>query len=387
MAKKEAKQTARKEAKEEKQTKALKEVKKETKPDKAAKKAAKKSGKRAPAVRYYEQDGDLSLLKGKTVGIIGYGSQGHAHALNLRDSGVSVVVGLYEGSRSWEKAEQAGLRVMSTADAAKAADVMMVLVPDHLQADLYEKDIEPNLTAGKTLMFAHGFAIHFKAIKPPKDVDVSMIAPKAPGHRVRELFTEGVGVPALVAVHQDASGRAHDNALAYAQALGCLKAGVIGTTFKEETESDLFGEQAVLCGGTSELIKAGFETLVDAGYAPEIAYFECLHELKLIVDLIYEGGLSYMRYSISDTAEYGDYSRGPRIVNKQTRKEMKKILKEIQTGKFAKEWLSENKKGRKKFLAMRKAQQTHPIEVVGDQLRKMMPFLKKRRDVGVPAAS
>jgi ketol-acid reductoisomerase len=339
------------------------------------------------ANRYYEQDGNLGLLKGKTVAIIGYGSQGHAHALNLRDSGVSVIVGLYPGSKSWAKAESAGLRVMTTAEAAKAADVMMVLVSDHLQADIYEKDIKPGLTAGKTLMFAHGFSIHFKTIVPPADVDVSMIAPKAPGHRVRELYTEGVGVPALVAVHQNASGKALEQGLAYALALGCLKAGVIETSFREETESDLFGEQAVLCGGASELIRAGFETLVDAGYAPEIAYFECLHELKLIVDLIYEGGLGYMRYSISDTAEYGDYTRGPRIVNEQTRAEMKKILSEIQSGEFAKAWIAENKSGRHKFLAMREAAAHQKLETVGAELRKMMPFLKKKKDVGVPAAT
>ena len=339
------------------------------------------------ANRYYEQDGNLGLLKGKTVAIIGYGSQGHAHALNLRDSGVSVIVGLYPGSKSWAKAESAGLRVMTTAEAAKAADVMMVLVSDHLQADIYEKDIKPGLTAGKTLMFAHGFSIHFKTIVPPADVDVSMIAPKAPGHRVRELYTEGVGVPALVAVHQNASGKALEQGLAYALALGCLKAGVIETSFREETESDLFGEQAVLCGGASELIRAGFETLVDAGYAPEIAYFECLHELKLIVDLIYEGGLGYMRYSISDTAEYGDYTRGPRIVNEQTRAEMKKILSEIQSGEFAKAWIAENKNGRHKFLAMREAAAHQKLETVGAELRKMMPFLKKKKDVGVPAAT
>jgi len=339
------------------------------------------------ANRYYEQDGNLGLLKGKTVAIIGYGSQGHAHALNLRDSGVSVIVGLYPGSKRWAKAESAGLRVMTTAEAAKAADVMMVLVSDHLQADIYEKDIKPGLTAGKTLMFAHGFSIHFKTIVPPTDVDVSMIAPKAPGHRVRELYTEGVGVPALVAVHQNASGKALEQGLAYALALGCLKAGVIETSFREETESDLFGEQAVLCGGASELIRAGFETLVDAGYAPEIAYFECLHELKLIVDLIYEGGLGYMRYSISDTAEYGDYTRGPRIVNEQTRAEMKKILSEIQSGEFAKAWIAENKSGRHKFLAMREAAAEQKLETVGAELRKMMPFLKKKKDVGVPAAT
>jgi ketol-acid reductoisomerase len=337
------------------------------------------------AKRYYEQDGNLALLKGKTVAIIGYGSQGHAHALNLRDSGVNVVVGLYAGSASWPKAETAGLRVLSTADATKAADVIMILVADHIQADLYHRDIEPHLTPGKTLMFAHGFNIHFGQIACPPNVDVSMIAPKAPGHRVRELFTEGVGVPALVAVQQDASGQALEQALAYALALGCLKAGVIETTFKEETESDLFGEQAVLCGGVSELIRAGFETLVEAGYAPEIAYFECLHELKLIVDLIQEGGLGYMRYSVSDTAEYGDYTRGPRIVNDQTRAEMKKILGEVQSGEFARQWINENKTGRKNFLAMREQAQTQPVERVGAELRKMMSFLKKKKEVGVPA--
>jgi ketol-acid reductoisomerase len=339
------------------------------------------------ATRFYEKDGDLSLLKGKKIAIIGYGSQGHAHALNLRDSGLDVIVGLPDTSKSKAKAEAAGLKVMSPAEATKAADVLMVLVPDHIQGDLYKSEIEANLTPGKTLMFAHGFNIHFGAITAPAGVDVSMIAPKAPGHRVRELFTEGVGVPALVAVHQNASGTAREQALAYALGLGCLKAGVIETTFREETESDLFGEQAVLCGGAAELIRAGFETLVEAGYAPEIAYFECLHELKLIVDLIYEGGLSYMRYSVSDTAEYGDYTRGPRIVNEQTRAEMKKILSEIQSGEFAKQWLGENKAGRAKFLAMRKGQENQPIEHVGAELRKMMPFLKKKKEVGVPASS
>jgi len=339
------------------------------------------------AKRYYEQDGNVALLKGKIIAIIGYGSQGHAHALNLRDSGLDVIVGLPESSKSRAKAQQAGLKVMSTADAVKAADTMMILVPDHVQGDLYASDIAPNLTAGKTLMFAHGFNIHFGQIKPPADVDVTMIAPKAPGHRVRELFTEGVGVPGLVAVHQNASGKALENALAYAAGLGCLKAGVIETNFKEETESDLFGEQAVLCGGASELIRAGFETLVEAGYAPEIAYFECLHELKLIVDLIYEGGLSYMRFSVSDTAEYGDYTRGPRVINEQTRAEMKKILSEIQSGQFAKDWIAENKAGRHKFLAMREAAQDQPLEKVGAELRKMMTFLKKKKEVGVPAAT
>ena len=332
---------------------------------------------------YYEQDGNIALLKGKTVGIFGYGSQGHAHALNLRDSGVSVVIGLPETSKSRAKAESAGLRVVANAEAAKASEVMMVLVPDHIQPDLYEKDLKPHLTAGKTLMFAHGFAIHFGFIQPPKDIDVSMIAPKAPGHRVREMFTDGMGVPALVAVHQNVSGKALEQALGYGLGLGCLKAGIIETSFKEEAETDLFGEQAVLCGGLCELIRAGFDTLVKAGYAPEMAYFECLHEVKLIVDLIYEGGLSYMRYSISDTAEYGDYTRGPRIINEQTREEMRKILSEIQSGKFARDWMAENKSGRKNFLAMREAQQNQLIETVGASLRAMMPFLKKKKEAGV----
>jgi len=336
------------------------------------------------ANRFYEKDGNLSHLQGRTVAIIGYGSQGHAHALNLRDSGVSVVVGLYEGSKSWKKAEAAGLKVHTVADAAKVADVIMILLPDHVQGDLYNQEIAQHMTPGKTLMFAHGFNVHFGYINPPAGVDVSMIAPKAPGHRVRELFTEGVGVPGLVAIHQDATGEAMNRALSYAMALGCLKAGVIETTFKEETESDLFGEQAVLCGGTSELIRAGFETLVEAGYAPEIAYFECLHELKLIVDLIQEGGLAYMRYSVSDTAEYGDYTRGPRIVTQQTREEMKKILKEIQTGEFARTWIQENRDGRKKFLAMREEAKDQPIEKVGRELREMMTFLKRKKEVGIP---
>ena len=334
--------------------------------------------------RFYEKDGSLAPLQGKTVAIIGYGSQGHAHALTLRDSGINVVVGLYAGSKSKAKAEAAGLKVLSVGDAAKAGDFIMILLPDHLQGDTYRNEIAPHMKKGKTLMFAHGFNIHFNEIKPPADIDVSMIAPKAPGHRVRELFTEGVGVPALIAVAQDASGKAVENALAYALALGCLKAGVIETTFKEETESDLFGEQAVLCGGVSELISAGFETLTAAGYAPEIAYFECLHEMKLIVDLIYEGGLSYMRYSISDTAEYGDYTRGPRIVNEQTRAEMKKILSEIQSGEFARKWLEENRTGRKNFIAMREKAKDQPIERVGAELRSMMTFLKKRKEEGVP---
>jgi ketol-acid reductoisomerase len=334
--------------------------------------------------RYYEKDGNLGLLKDKTIGVVGYGSQGHAHSLNLRDSGCNVVVGLYPGSKSWAKAEAAGLKVMTVAEMTKASDFIMVLVSDHIQADLYEAEIKPNLAPGKTLMFAHGFNIHFGFIPAPEGVDVTMVAPKAPGHRVRELYTEGVGVPALVAIHQNATGKALENSLAYALGLGCLKAGVIETTFKEETESDLFGEQAVLCGGVSALINAGFETLVDAGYAPEIAYFECLHELKLIVDLIYEGGLGYMRYSVSDTAEYGDYVTGPRIITDETRKEMKRVLTEIQEGTFAKNWMAENKNGRGNFLAMRKSGHDLRIETVGKELREMMTFLKKKKEVGVP---
>jgi len=335
--------------------------------------------------RFYEKDGNLDRLKGRTIAIIGYGSQGHAHALNLRDSGLEVVVCLYPGSKSWQKAEAAGLRVLSTSEAAKAADTVMILVADHIQADLYNKEIAPHMTKGKTLMFAHGFNIHYGFIKPSSDIDVTMVAPKAPGHRVREVFTEGMGVPSLVAVQQNATGEALEKALAYAMGLGSLKAGVIETNFKEETESDLFGEQAVLCGGTSELIRAGFETLVEAGYAPEIAYFECLHELKLIVDLIYEGGLGYMRYSVSDTAEYGDYTRGPRVITQKTREDMKKILAEVQSGQFAKEWIEENRSGgRKKFLAMREEATHSQLETVGAELRQMMTFLKKKKEAGVP---
>jgi ketol-acid reductoisomerase len=335
---------------------------------------------------FHDQDADLSLIQAKKVAVIGYGSQGHAHSLNLKDSGVDVRVGLAASSRSRAKAEKAGLTVLSVADAAAWADVIMILVPDQTQAAVYTEHIAQHLKKGKLLLFAHGFNIHFGFIKPPADVDVSMVAPKAPGHRVRELFTENVGVPALVAIDQNASGHALETALAYARALGCLKAGVIETNFKEETESDLFGEQTVLCGGVSELIRAGFETLTEAGYAPEIAYFECLHELKLIVDLIYEGGLGYMRYSISDTAEYGDYTRGKRLVTDETRKEMKKILAEIQSGQFARDWMAENKAGRQKFLDMRKEAADQPIEKVGAELRAMMPFLKKKKEAGVPAA-
>jgi ketol-acid reductoisomerase len=333
------------------------------------------------AKMYYDQDANLDLIRKKKVAIIGYGSQGHAHALNLKDSAVDVVVGLPSTSKSVEKAKAAGLRVLSVADAAQWADVIMLLIPDQHQAKVYKADIEPHLTAGKTLMFAHGFAIRFDWIVPPANVDVSMIAPKAPGHRVREVFIEGAGVPGLVAVHQDVSGQAKAQALSYGRAIGCARAGIIETTFKEEAETDLFGEQAVLCGGTSALVKAGFETLIEAGYQPEIAYFECLHELKLIVDLMYRGGLQYMRYSISDTAEFGDYTAGSRIVTAETKATMRQLLKEIQDGTFAKKWIDENENGQPNFKKMREADRNHPIEQVGGPLRKMMPFLDP---VGVP---
>ena len=339
------------------------------------------------AKTYHDADADLSLIQAKKVAIIGYGSQGHAHALNLKDSGVEVRVGLRPGSPNARKAELAGLHVGSVAEVSAWADVIMNLVPDQTAAKVYHDEIAPNMKPNVTLMFAHGFNIRFRTITPPATVDVSLVAPKAPGHRVREVFVEGSGVPALVAIQQDASGKALDNALAYAAALGCLRAGVIETSFREETESDLFGEQAVLCGGASELIRAGFETLVEAGYAPEIAYFECLHELKLIVDLIYEGGLGYMRFSVSDTAEYGDYTRGPRIITAETRKEMKKILSEIQSGDFARQWIGENKAGRQKFLAMRAEGADQPVENVGRELRKMMTFLKRNKEAGVPTAA
>ena len=324
---------------------------------------------------YYESQADLSLLEGKKIAIIGYGSQGHAHALNLRDSGVDVRVGLHEGSRSKAKAEAEGLRVLSNAEAAAEADTIMLLLPDPIQAQVYEADVAPTLKAGDTLMFAHGFNIRYGFISPPENVDVSMVAPKAPGHRVREVFIEGSGVPGLVAVHQDASGNALANALAYAKGLGCTRAGVIETTFSEETETDLFGEQAVLCGGVSELVKAGFQTLIDAGYQPEIAYFECLHELKLIVDLMYEGGLNYMRYSVSDTAEWGDYKSGQRVVTEETRTAMKQILSEIQSGAFAEEWMDEYHGGGKVYYERRSVEQNIPLENVGKSLRKMMSFL------------
>jgi ketol-acid reductoisomerase len=325
---------------------------------------------------YYEKDADLSLIQSKNVGIIGYGSQGHAHALNLKDSGVNVVVGLADGSKSKAKAQAAGLEVKSVADVAKWADVIMILVPDTTAPKLYRDSIAPHLGAGKTLMFAHGFNIRFGTVDVPKNVDVSMIAPKAPGHRVRELFVEGGGTPALVAIEQDASGSALPLALSYAKGIGTTRAGVLVTTFKEETETDLFGEQAILCGGVSELIKAGFKTLVDAGYQPEVAYFECLHELKLIVDLVYRGGLNYMRYSVSDTAEYGDYTAGPRVIGPEARAEMKKLLAEIQDGTFAKKWIKENEDGRPWFNKTRASEQSQLVEDVGARLRALMPFIQ-----------
>ena len=320
---------------------------------------------------YYEADCDINVLKGKTVAIIGYGSQGHAHALNLHDSGVDVVVGLYEGSKSAERAKKAGLKVLNVPEATKAADIIMILIPDERQAEMYKKDIEPNLTEGKAIAFAHGFNIHFGQIKPPKFVDVFMIAPKGPGHTVRSEFQEGKGVPCLVAVEQDYTGHALDVALAYGAGIGGARAAVMETTFRDETETDLFGEQAVLCGGVCALMKAGFETLVEAGYAPENAYFECIHEMKLIVDLIYKGGFSLMRYSISDTAEFGDYETGTRLITEETKKEMKKVLSEIQDGTFAGKWIAENKNGRAHFNACRRIESEHQLESVGKELRKM----------------
>jgi ketol-acid reductoisomerase len=332
-----------------------------------------------PAKIYYDQDADLGLLKGKKIAIMGYGSQGHAHALNLRDSGQDVVIGLYKGSKSWAAAEKDGLKVAPVADAAKMGDVVMILLPDQTQRSVFEESIRGGLGKGTMLMFAHGFNIHFNQVVPPPDVDVTMIAPKAPGHVMRDLFTQGPGVPALVAVQQDVTGKAKDMALAYGKGVGCTRAGVIETTFKEETETDLFGEQTTLCGGISHLIKAAFETLVNAGYQPEVAYFECMHEMKLIVDLFYQGGLAYMRYSVSDTAEYGDYTRGPRIVNDDTKAEMKKILAEIQSGEFARDWVLENQANRASFLATRKRDADHPIEEVGKRLRAMMSWIQPPR--------
>ena len=327
------------------------------------------------AKMFYEKDTNLGLLQGKKVAVIGFGSQGHAHALNLHESGVDVVVGLYEGSKSWDKVKEAGLEVATTAEAAKKADIIMILVPDEKQAKLYREEIAPYLEEGNALVFAHGFNIHFKQIVPPSNVDVFMIAPKGPGHMVRRTYTEGSGVPCLIAVEQDYSGKAKDLALAYANGIGGARAGVLETTFKDETETDLFGEQAVLCGGVTALIKAGFETLVEAGYAPENAYFECMHEMKLIVDLMYQGGMAAMRYSISDTAEYGDYVTGSRIVTDETKKEMKKVLTEIQDGTFARNWLMENQVGRPQFNAMRRMEAEHPIEKVGKELREMMSWI------------
>ncbi|HSY58472.1 MAG TPA: ketol-acid reductoisomerase [Terriglobales bacterium] len=327
------------------------------------------------ATIYQENAGDLALIQAKKIAIIGYGSQGHAHALNLRDSGCNVCIGLHRGSRSREKAIAAGLTVKSVADAADWADVIMILAPDTAQPAIYEREIAAHLTAGKTLMFAHGFNVRYKTIQLPADIDVTMVAPKAPGHRVREVFVEGGGTPALMAIHQDATGSAKKLALSYAKAIGATRAGVIETTFTEETETDLFGEQAVLCGGVSALVKAGFETLVEAGYQPEIAYFECLHELKLIVDLMYRGGLGYMRYSVSDTAEYGDYTGGPQIITDETRQAMRRMLKEIQNGEFARRWIAENETGRPEFAASRSKEKRQLIEDVGARLRASMTFL------------
>ncbi|MGK9368059.1 ketol-acid reductoisomerase [Melioribacter sp. Ez-97] len=326
---------------------------------------------------YYDQDANLDLLKGKKIAVMGYGSQGHAHALNLKDSGMDVAIGLRKSSSRWKEAEEAGLKVFTVDEAANWADIIMILLPDQNQKEVYENQIKPHLTEGKTLAFAHGFNIHYKQIVPPENVDVIMIAPKGPGHLVRRTFQEGSGTPCLIAIHQDFSGQARDKALAWAKGIGGTRAGVIETTFKDETETDLFGEQAVLCGGSAELIKAGFETLVEAGYPAELAYFECMHELKLIVDLYYEGGLTRMNYSVSDTAEYGGMTRGSRVINSDTKKVMKEILNEIQTGKFAEEWIEENKKGQPTLNKLRKENQEHPIEKVGAKLRSMMSWLKK----------
>ena len=332
----------------------------------------------APGVRvFYEADADASRLRGRVIAVIGYGSQGHAHALNLKESGAKVVVGLRPKGASWERARAAGLDVQSVADAAAAADVIMMLVPDQEAKAVYETGVAGTLRAGKTLLFAHGFNVHFKEIVPPREVDVAMIAPKSPGHLVRSEYQAGRGVPALVAVHQDASGHALADALAYAAGIGCARAGVLETTFREETETDLFGEQAVLCGGVTALVQAGFDTLTEAGYAPEIAYFECLHELKLIVDLMYRGGMKFMRHSISDTAEYGDYTRGPRVVTEQVKAEMRRMLADIQSGAFAREWIAESREGGRRFAELRRAAADHPIERVGARLRAMMPWTEE----------
>ena len=328
------------------------------------------------ATIYYDKDCNLELLKGKVIGIVGYGSQGHAHAQNLRDSACQVIVAELEGSPGWTNAVEAGFDVQSTPETSTKADIIVMLAPDQFQRDIYNQAVKQGLAPGKTLMFAHGFNIHYGQIIPPPDIDVAMIAPKCPGHMLRSLYTEGMGPPAIVAVHQDTSGKAKDIALAYAKGIGCGKAGVIETTFAEETETDLFGEQTVLCGGITSLIKAGFETLVDAGYQPEIAYFEILHELKLIIDLIYQGGLSYMRYSVSDTAEYGDYTRGPRVIDDMVKQEMEQILSEIQDGSFAKEWILENQAGRPVYNALKRMDEEHLIEEIGVELRQMMPWLK-----------
>ncbi len=328
---------------------------------------------------YYDKDADLKDLKGKKIAIIGYGSQGHAQAQNLRDSGLDVIVSQRKGGENYELALRHGFKPVSASEAARQADLIQILTQDHIQAKLYEEDVKPHLRKGKTLLFSHGFNIHYGQIVPPKEIDVVMIAPKGPGHLVRREYEKGAGVPSLLAIYQDSTKKAKKTALAYAKGLGATRAGVIETTFKEETETDLFGEQAVLCGGVSELIKAGFDTLVEAGYQPEIAYFECLHELKLIVDLMYEGGLSYMRYSVSDTAEYGDLTRGKRIITQETRQEMKRILEEVRNGNFAKEWIIENRVGRPVFTALRKKEAEHPIEVVGKKLRSMMGWLKEKK--------
>jgi ketol-acid reductoisomerase len=327
---------------------------------------------------YYEQDANLDLIRDKTIGIIGFGSQGHAHALNLRDSGCNVMVGLYPGSKSWSQAQMQGLRVGTVEEVARDADIIMVLVPDQIQKQVYDESIGPALNSGKMLMFAHGFNIHFNQIVPPAEVDVTMIAPKAPGHGMREQFVKGIGVPALIAVHQNASETAQQLALAYGKGIGSARAGIIETTFAEETETDLFGEQAVLCGGVTQLIKTAFETLVQAGYQPEIAYFECLHELKLLVDFIHEGGMAYMRYTISDTAEYGDYTRGPKVIDEHVRQNMKQVLANVKSGAFAREWILENQAGRPSFNALRKQNAEHMIETVGAELRAMMPWLQKK---------